>query len=335
MKKSCQLYRYNSEDIEIFKETLDVFIANRSVSDLSDDYVNWFNFHDISEREKIEKYFRSQKYSSLTIEDIYTKVKRPKLEEYDNYLFFSIRSALPSSADATRLKQEQISFILGSNYLISLQEKSSDHFTEVRDRLTNSKGTIRSKGSDFLLYRLLDAIIDNYFEVLDDTEKVIERIDRQMSLSNNAELPKRIEVQKRKLYELRKIVVPLRDITLLLEAAQHNYLSKENHHYFVDLKENCMSILDEIESNKTLLEGMASLYYAVQGQRMNEIMRVLTIVSAIFIPLTFIVGVYGMNFDNMPELHTKNGYFYSLIAMFVIAIGMVIYFLRKGWLKRK
>lgn len=335
MKKTCQLYCYNSEGVEIHKETLDEFIANRSMSELGDKQVHWFNFHDISEKEKIEKYFKSQNYNQLTIEDIYTKVKRPKLEEYDNYLFFSIRSALPTSSDSLKLQQEQISFVLGSNYLISLQEKRSDHFTEVRERLNNNKGVIRSKGSDFLLYRLLDAIVDNYFEVLEDTGKVIERLDKQLSTSNDPNLPKRIEMQKRKLYELRKIVVPLRDITLLLEAAQHDYLSKENHHYFVDLKENCLSILDEIESNKTLLEGMASLYYAIQGQRMNEIMKVLTIVSAIFIPLTFIAGIYGMNFENIPELKYHNGYFVVWAVMMVIAILMIIYFFRRGWLKRK
>lgn len=335
MKKTCQLYCYDSENISIQKETLKSFLDKVTISNLKDAEVHWINFHDISDKPRIEKFFQDQNYDRLTIEDIYTTGKRPKLEEYDDYLFFAIRSALPSGADNNKLKQEQISFILGQNYLISLQEKSSDHFTEVRERLTNKKGVIRDKGADFLLYRLLDAIVDNYFEVLDETTKVVEKLDKQLTISRDPHLPQKIEIQKRKLLELRKIVLPLKDIALLLEAAQHNYLSKENHHYFVDLKENCYSILDEIDTNKSLLEGMSSLYYAIQGQRMNEIMKVLTVVSAIFIPLTFIVGVYGMNFDNMPELHYKYGYHIVWGAMTVVAISLVVYFIKRGWLKRK
>lgn len=335
MKKTCQLYCYNPEYVDIYNETLDTFIKDRSVLNLSDDRVHWYNFHDISQKEKIEKYFKSQHYNQLTIEDIYSVVKRPKLEEYEKYLFFSIRSALPTSTESRKLQQEQISFILGKNYLMSLQEKKSDHFTEVRERITNKKGVIRDKGTDFLLYRLLDAIVDNYFEVLDDMTKVVERLDRQITTSRNPELPQKIEIQKRKLMELRKIVLPLKDIAILLVAAKHEYLSDENHHYFVDLKENCISVLDEIDTNKSLLEGMSSLYYAIQGQRMNEIMKVLTVVSAIFIPLTFIAGIYGMNFDNMPELHYKNGYYVVLGGMLIVAVGLVLYFVKRGWLNRK
>lgn len=335
MKKTCQLYCYNHESVDVYRETLTDFLTKRNPLDLSDNKIHWINFHDISDREQIEPFLIANNYHRLTIEDIYTNMKRPKLEEYDNYLFFSIRSALPTSSDSTKLNQEQLSFILGKNYLISLQEKKSDHFTDVRDRIVSKKGVIRDKGSDFLLYRMLDAIVDNYFEVLDDISKVIERLDKQISESNDPNLPKKIEFQKRKLFQLRKIVIPLRDIAMLLEAANHNFLSKENHHYFVDLRENCLGILDEIDSNKTLLEGMASLYYSIQGQKMNEIMKVLTIVSAIFIPLTFMAGIYGMNFENMPELGFKYGYFILMILMVIVASAMIFYFFKKGWLKRK
>jgi len=335
MKKTCQLYCYNSENVSVQKETMKDFLSKFKLSDLKDDEVHWINFHDISERALLEQFFQDQNYDRLTIEDVYTKGKRPKLEEYEHYLFFAIRSALPTAPDATKLHQEQISFILGKKYLISLQEKSSDHFTVVRERILNKKGVIRDRGSDFLLYRMLDAIVDNYFEVLDDTSKMVDRLDKQLTISRDPQLPQKIEIQKRKLLELRKIVMPLKDIALLLEAAQHEYLSKENHHYFVDLKENCYSILDEIDSNKSMLEGMSSLYYAIQGQRMNEIMKVLTVVSAIFIPLTFIAGIYGMNFDNMPELHYENSYYVAMAGMLLIAISLVVYFVKRGWLKRK
>ena len=335
MKKTCQLYSYNSENITIKSDSLKAFLDKIHIADLKEDEVNWINFHDITDRARIEIFFQDHNYDRLTIEDVYTRGKRPKLEEYDDYLFFAIRSALPTDVDATRLKQEQISFILGKNYLISFQDKRSDHFTVVRERLTSKKGIIRDKGADFLLYRLLDAIVDNYFEVLDEMSNVVEKLEKQIAFSRDPNLPQKIEIQKRKLLELRKIVLPLKDMTLLLEAAEHVYLAKENHHYFVDLKENCYSILDEIDTNKSLLDGMSSLYYAIQSQRMNEIMKVLTVISAIFIPLTFIVGVYGMNFDNMPELHYRYGYHIIWVAMVVIAISQFIYFLKRGWLKRK
>lgn len=335
MKKTCQLYCYNSEDVEIHKETLDQFLSNNRMNFTDNHRVHWINFHDITDRKKIEPFFLEQSYDKIVIDDIYLKIKRPKLEEYNDYLFFSIRSALPTSPETMKLQQEQISFILGSNYLISLQEKRSDHFTEVRDRIINKKGVIRIKGADFLLYRLLDAIIDNYFEVLDYSSNIIEKLDKALATSKDPILPKKIEMQKRKLYELRKIVVPLKDIAVHLESTSHPLLAADNHHYFVDLKDKCLSILDEIDTNKSLLEGIGSLYYAIQGQRMNEIMKVLTIVSTIFIPLTFIAGIYGMNFVNMPELRSTNGYFISLGAMLIIAVALLYYFFKRGWLRRK
>jgi magnesium transporter len=136
------------------------------------------------------------------------------------------------------------------------------------------------------------------------------------------------------LVELRKIVLPLKDVTFQLEKMQSPFLQAENRNYFADLKENCLAVLEEIEANKQILEGMANLYYAVQGQRMNEIMKVLTVVSAIFIPLTFIVGVYGMNFKHMPELDYPYGYYTVVGVMFAISITLLIVFIKRGWLKR-
>lgn len=335
MNKSCQIYSYQSDKLHIEKESLEKFLSTQKISSLEKDYVHWLNFHDLTDRVKIEEFFDEQGFAKLTVEDIYTAVKRPKLEEYESYLFFSIKSALPSPPESLRLQKEQISFILGKNYLISLQEKSSDHFTEVRERIEQKKGVIRDKGPDFLLYRLLDAIVDNYFEVLEHTTNVINHLNTKLTQSNSPEMLNRIELQKSKLAELRKIVFPLKEIALKLESSEHELLLKDNHHYFVDLKDNCMSILDEIDSNKSVLEGMSNLYYAIQGQRMNEIMKVLTVVSTIFIPLTFIVGVYGMNFIDMPELKMKDGYLYVWVLMIVVAIALVLFFVKKGWLRNK
>jgi magnesium transporter len=182
---------------------------------------------------------------------------------------------------------------------------------------------------------MLEAIIDNYFEVLEGIDESIQLLEKKLVTLKDAETLKLIETEKRKLVELRKIVLPVKEVTSHLEKLKGPFLDADNHHYFADLKENCSAVLEDIDANKQILEGMANLYYAVQGQRMNEIMKVLTVVSSIFIPLTFIVGVYGMNFEHMPELKMKYGYGIVWAVMGLVGVSMTIYFIRKGWLWNK
>lgn len=333
--QSCQLYKYDHEFFLVTKNSPAYFAAEFVENAIDTDYVSWLNFHGLQDRENIEKLCEHLSIERLSVEDIYTEKRRPKLEEYPHYMFFSIRSALPDENNTFILQQEQISFILGKNYLISFQDKSSDHFLDVRDRIERKRGKIRFKGSDFLLFRMLDAIVDNYFEVLEDITESIEKLEWKLLRSANSDTLKMIEFQKRKLIELRKIVLPLKDVTFQLDKLRSPFLEPENHHYFGDLKENCLAVLEEIDANKQILEGMANLYYAVQGQRMNEIMKVLTVVSAIFIPLTFIVGVYGMNFKYMPELEYEYGYYTVVLVMFLIAITLLVIFIKRGWLTKK
>lgn len=334
MSEVCQLYSYSSSDFSFQVGDIQSFTHGFKVADLNKESVHWLNFHDISNVSHIESFCENQEFDRLTAEDILSLKQRPKLEEFDNYMFFSIRSVLPVN-ESSRLVPEQISFILGDHYLISLQERSSDHFTEIRTKIENKLGKVRDRGADFLLFRMLDAIVDNYFEVLEDVTKSIRRLESKALRNTNRETLLEIEGQKRKLNSLRKIVIPLKDITLQIENGDLPYITKQNAHYFVDLKDSCLSVVDEIDSSKQELEGLTNLYYASQGQRMNEVMKVLTVVSTIFIPLTFIVGVYGMNFDNMPELKWKYGYLMSWIAMIGISILLLVFFIRKGWLKDK
>ena len=332
---SCQLYRYDQEFFLVTRNTPEFFATEFIEIARDENQVTWLNFHTISNRESIEKLCEHLHIERLSVEDIYTEKKRPKLEEYANYMFFSVRSALPAENNIFVLQQEQISFILGKNFLISFQQKSSEHFTDVRDRIEKKRGKIRSKGADFLLFRMLDAIVDNYFEVLVDITDSIEKLEMKLIRVANSDTLKMIEFQKRKLIELRKIVLPLKDVAFQLEKTQSQFINSDNHPYFADLKENCLAVMDEIDANKQILEGMANLYYAIQGQRMNEIMKVLTVVSAIFIPLTFIVGVYGMNFKYMPELEYKYGYYTIVAILFIISISLLLIFVKRGWLKRK
>ena len=330
----CQLYKYNSSFYAVEKDEPSHFVNDFVESEIDSDYVSWLNFHNLFDRESIDRICQKLRIDKLSVENIYHTVRRPKVEEYPEYMFFNVKSALPDDSDLAALNQEQITFILGKDYLISFQEKSSDHFTDVRDRIEKSRGKIRTKGTDFLLFRMLEAIIDNYFEVLERIADNIDRIDAKLHVSENKSIFKEIEIEKRRLIELRKIVQPMRDITMQLEHSESNLLDKSNFHYFSNLKSACVSALEEIDGNKQILEGMSNLFYAAQGQRMNEIMRMLTVVSSLFIPLTFIVGVYGMNFEYIPELKWKKGYFMIWGVMLFIILCLMIYFTKKGWLKR-
>ena len=330
----CQLYKYNKSFFAIKKESSHYFSQDFLESELDPDHVAWLNFHGLENKDEIELLCRKLEIDRLSVETIYNPARRPKVEEYTNYVFFSVKSALPTDSFDAQLQQEQISFILGKDYLISFQEKSSDHFTDVRNRIETARGKIRLKNSDFLLFRMLEAIIDNYFEVIEDISTTIEEIEARLHKSENKSILNQIEREKRKLIELRKIALPMRDISSQLETSESIFFEKSNHQYFSHLKSSCVSVLEEIDANKQILEGMANLFYAAQGQRMNEIMKVLTVVSSIFIPLTFIVGVYGMNFENMPELKYWYGYYTVVAVMFLIAFGLLFYFFKRGWLKK-
>jgi magnesium transporter len=331
--EACQLYNYTAVDIQVEKNSPLYFSTQFNEALKNQSSVYWLNFHDIECKDEITALCESIGIDKLTIDDIFEEQLRPKVEAYPNYLFFTVQSALPSNFEDVHLDNEKITFVLGEKFLISFQEKSSDHFTSVRERLLHNKGKIRTKGPDFLLFRMLEAIIDNYFEVLEYIVKVIEELEFNLYRNSSSEMLMLIELQKRKLVELRKIVIPIKEITIQLMKTKNEILEAENSYYFSQLRDDSQSVLDEIDGHRQVLEGMTNLYYAIQGQKMNEIMKVLTVVSAIFIPLTFIVGVYGMNFENMPELKYQNGYYVVIGVMLFLALGLLSYFIRKGWLQ--
>lgn len=331
---NIQLYKYNATFYSVKQESSSYFADEFLESELDSDHVAWLNFHGIEDTESIEQLCHKLGIDKLTIESIHKQVRRPKVEEYSKYMSFHVMSALPKELGNPFLHQDQISFLMGENYLISFQDKPSDHFPDVRDRIEKGRGKIRAKGSDFLMFRMLEAIIDNYFEVLEEISSQIEAIDAQLQLTQDKSILASIELEKRKLIELRKIAQPMRDVTNQLENSESPFIQSSNRHYFRSLRSSCMSVLEEIDANKQILEGMANLYYAAQGQRMNEIMRVLTVVSSIFIPLTFIVGVYGMNFEHMPELKYPYGYYSVIAFMFALSIGLVVLFIKRGWIKK-
>jgi magnesium transporter len=333
-QKPAQHYRYNAEVLTITKED-EAYFATHFQPEEEPLLTHWLNFHSMADGENIMRLCNRLGIDRLIQEDLFKGTKRPRIEEYDKYVFFSIISALPTDKMSFDLNKERISFILGDNYLVSFQERSSDHFTEVRERLEMRKGKICYKGPDFLLFRMLNAITDNYMEVLDEIGRSIEVLEALVARHQRSEVLRKIEWQKRKLVELRKIVQPMKELVMQLERTDSELFEKVNRPYFQQLKDSCVSVIEEVDAQKQILEGLANLYYAAQGQKMNEIMKVLTVISAIFIPLTFIVGVYGMNFKHMPELEARYGYFYVLGFMALLAGVLVFVFWKRGWLRRR
>jgi magnesium transporter len=331
---NCQLFKYNKDFYSIKKDSAEFFAHNFNQNEIDEDHTAWLNYHGLSEKENIELLCNHLKIDNLCVESIFSETRRAKVEEYDNYMFFSIKSALTSENEENLLLSDQLTFVLSHDYLISFQEKPSDYFKNIRERIIKNKGVIRKKSTDFLLFRMLESIIDNYFNVIESISEKINQIDNNIHKTDDKSIIAEIELEKRKLIELRKIVIPMRDITVQLENAETPFIHDNNQHYFVNLKFLCESVLEEIDANKQILDGMTNLYYAAQGQRMNEIMKILTVVSAIFIPLTFIAGVYGMNFVHMPELQYTYGYYVVMAGMFLMGISLLVFFWKRGWLKK-
>ncbi|WP_341906890.1 magnesium/cobalt transporter CorA [Fluviicola taffensis] len=334
MSQVAQLYKYNLDAFSLEKNSEEYFAEHfNPFEDMNSTY--WLNFHSMKDKESIIKLCDKLCIDKLLQEDLFAETKRTRLEEYSDYVFFSIVSALPKEGlNNYELTKERVSFIIGDNYLISFQEKPSDHFPTVRERIEYKRGKVRFKGPDFLLFRMLESIIDNYTEVVGEISINIELLDKIVLRNPKSEVLRKVEWEKRKLLDLRKIVFPMKELMGQLDRVENELIIEDNIHYFRELKDICYSLIDEIESQKQMLDGVANLYYAIQGQRMNEVMKVLTVTSAIFIPLTFIVGVYGMNFENMPELKSHNGYYMIWGVMIFITAALVFVFWKRGWLKR-
>ncbi len=324
---SAQIFKYNS----FVCEENSNFKINQFSKFETDNHCNWLNIHGIHDSEVIVSLCRKLEIDNLAIQDLLDVNQRPKFQEFDNYWFFTLKSIIPSKNNAI-LEQEQLSFILGKNYLVSFQERVADYFSHIRGRLRNNIGLARSRGSDFLLFLMLEAILDNYFTSLNNVEKAIE-ISLKIDINEDPspELINIIEGQKNQVYQIKKTILPIKEFILKIEREKFNFIEEKNIKYFYELKDLCLSLIDICDHLEVKLESSTNLFFSVQGHRMNQVMKTLTIVATIFIPLTFIAGIYGMNFSNMPELQWKFGYLGVWIAMLIVFIIMLIYFKKKKW----
>lgn len=293
--------------------------------------VTWINIDGLHEVEIIEKLGSHFGLHPLLLEDILNTDQRPKMEDYGDYIFVVLKMLYPGE-NMDEIEAEQVSLILGSNFVISLQEREGDVFDPVRDRIRKSKGRIRKAGADYLAYALLDSIVDNYFLILENVGEKIEDTEQQLAANPSQETLQYIRELKNEMIFLRKSIWPLRELISGLQRCESTLIHESTGAYLRDVYDHTIQIIDTVESYRDMISGMVDIYLSSISNKMNEVMKVLTIFASIFIPLTFVAGLYGMNFEFMPELSWHWGYFALLGFMAFIGISLVVSFKRKGWL---
>lgn len=323
-KVILELISYNREQYDR--------IDNISIDDLLKKIeagtINWINMDGMGDLTIVEKLQSHFCFDALTLDDIINE-QRPKAEEYDDYLFFTLKMLYRIKEG--KIDYEQISFVLGTNYLISFQEKEGDMFDAFRDRIRLDQGKVRKMGADYLMYRLIDIIVDHYYTVLDNIGTQIDEIEDCIYTDSAEEAFHKIQGIKKELIFLRKAVYPLREALSKVMKGETSFVKEENMRYFSDVYDHAVHVIDTLETYKDLTSSLLDIHMNTMNNRMNEVMKLLTIITTIFIPLSFISGLYGMNFEFMPELHSKWGYPVVLIFMALVSAGMVIYFKRKKW----
>ncbi len=267
----------------------------------------------------------------LLMEDVLNTDHRPKLEEYQDHLFV-VAKMLSLDDETDGIVSEQISLVLGRGYVVTFQEKPGDILDAIRDRIRHGTGRVRRKKADYLLYALLDVIVDNYFLIVEDLGERIEELERKIAVRPGNEDLLTIQEIRSLLITVSRYVTPTRELAGRLNTAQSELIDKGTRRYINDLQDHTVYIADSINTFRDMLTNLENTYHAGQNMRMTQVMKLLTVISTIFIPLTFVVGVYGMNFDHMPELHWKYGYFVVMGAMLAISVIMLLWFRRKRWL---
>lgn len=293
----------------------------------------WLNIDGIHEPKVIETVGKVFDLHPLVMEDILNSHQKPKFEYYNDKQLFVTFKMIEYNPYTHEIEVEHLSFILGSNYLITFQEeRTRDIFKPVTQRLKASAGKTRKNGSDYLLYSLMDLVIDNYFIVLEQISENIERLEDEIIKTTRQKSMTEIYAIKRELMLMRKIIFPLRDMLSSLIREEAPLISTNTAIYLRDVHDHVTQVLETVDSYRELVTSLMDLHLSQAGNRMNNVMKVLTVISVIFMPLTFIAGIYGMNFDNIPELHWQNGYYYVWGFMLILVGVMLFYFNRKDWI---
>jgi len=293
--------------------------------------VTWIDICGVHDVDQVSRIGNHYGLHPLVLEDIVDTSQRPKLEDFEDYLFVVLKMLYFDPEEETIIS-EQVSLVLGKDFVISFQEQEGDVFGPVRDRIRRSKGRIRKAGADYLAYSLIDAIVDNYFSILESFGEDIEHIEEDLAKDPKSSTLHIIHILKRDAIRLRKSVWPLREVVGTLQRGGSPLISDTTGVYLHDVYDHIIQVIDTTESFRDMVSGMLDIYLSSVSNRMNEVMKVLTIFAAIFIPLTFIAGIYGMNFKYMPELEWRWAYFGVLGLMAVVAGTLLIFFKRQKWL---
>lgn len=290
--------------------------------------ITWINIDGVHDSKIIHDLGEHFGFHPLLLEDIMNNEQRPKIEAFEDHIFIILKML---SYERREISTEQISIIIGKNFVISFQETEGDIFDPIRKRIRENKGKLRKRGPDYLGYSLIDAIVDHYFAVLEKLEEQIEEVEESISRPTT-ETIKIMHHLKRQTILLQRSIWPLREVVSGMMRSEANILKKTTVIYLRDVYDHTIQIMDTIETFRDILSGMMEVYLFSLSNRTNEIMKVLTIIGTIFIPLTFITGVYGMNFDFMPPLEWEYGYYVVMVGMLIIVIFLLLYFRKRRWI---
>jgi magnesium transporter len=329
-ESEMQLFIYDDLSVKEY----DDFNVSELGKCIDNQKINWINIHGLNDIELLKSVSSHFEIDNFMLADILNTTRRTKIEEQHDALFFNIKSLLPGE-NSDNISAEQISFLLKEGVLISFQEKRSDFFTHIRERIRTHSGIVRTKKADYLLYILLDSIMENFYVTLENEEDRIEELINQTKSSADPIILEKIEKHRDNFNFIKRCIIPLRDslydINSIKDDSVFNVIENDSFSFFNRLHQKSLELLEQIDSDMGSLESASNFFFSAQTHKMNEIMKTLTIVSAIFIPLTFIVGVYGMNFENLPELKYQYGYHTVMGVMFLIVIGMIVYFKKRRW----
>jgi magnesium transporter len=293
--------------------------------------VTWLNVSGISQVSNLEKLGECLRLHPLVLEDILNIDQRPKVEDYDDYLFIILK-AIKMVSESGEIVSDQVSLILGPNYVLSFNEGNGELYKPIKDRLLAAKGRIRKYGADFLAYSLIDIIVDNYFVVLEQVGESIEDLEEDVVRRPTPVTLQGVHRFKNDMIILRKSLWPLREVVARLERRESPLITETTAVYCKDVYDHTIIAIDTVETYRDILSGMLDIYLSSVSNRLNEIMKVLTIIATIFMPLTFITSLYGMNFKHMPELEWQYGYLLVLILLVVITVMMLLFFRKKKWI---
>lgn len=321
------MIKYNAKGFE----KIDVKTVEDCKAAYNENEINWINISGIHQTEIINEIGAAFGFHAIVLEDIANSEQRPKFEDYEDYVYVTLKS-LNYNKSKHCIQYEQISILFNHSLVVSFQESNETIFSEIVQRLDSGRTKLISHKSDYLVYRLIDTVVDGYFSVIEEEEVEIEMLEDKILKSTGNKILKEIQNIKRDLVILLRSVFPLREAINKLDKQESKFILPETHIYFRDIYDHTIHIIESIETQRDLLSGLMDIYLSSISNRMNSVMKVLTVIATIFIPITFLAGVYGMNFKVLPELQWDYGYLFFWIVCLTATSGMLFYFRKKKWL---